>query len=320
VIATRPRRLARRVDARALGLASRLATYGGLAFAAAAVVYLVSSHTPLGQQVENPLFQARQHWSATGRERSVELLIRSTNWASVVLAGTIVVVAQARGRPRLGLGAVAMVAVSTGITEVLKWHVLWRPPLDPGASPAMVDNMFPSGHATLAMALVTGLVLVVPDRWRGPVALAGGCYVGTVSAAIVEGGWHRASEVVGAFFVVLGVALWACAGLVLWSGAARVPPSEPMWGYLPLALVVVSAAVVNVVGVHRAVLVVGHGEADHQGVGLAHAASLGAITLTVATVLGTLLVALGGLSLDPSARRPHRSHRPRRPAWPRPSA
>lgn len=302
MIATRPRRAAGGLDARATALAARLAAYGGLAFASAALVYLVSSHTPLGQQVENPLFEARQHWSATGRREAVALLDAITNWASVLIAGTTVVVAQARGRPRLGLGAVAVVAVSTALTEALKWQVLWRPPLDPGASPAHVDNVFPSGHATFAMALVTGLVLVVPDRWRGPVALAGGCYVGTVSAAIVEGGWHRASEVIGAHFVVLGVALWVCAGLVVWSGAARVPPREPMWGYLPLAVVAVSAAVVNVVGVHRTVLVIGHAGPDSRGVGLAHAASLAAVALAVAVALGTLLVALSGRSLDPSAR------------------
>ena len=69
------------------------------------------------------------------------------------------------------------------------------------------------------MATAVAFVLVVPYRLRGPAAVAGAVYATAVAASTLEAGWHRTSDALGAIFLVGGMALWACAVLVVWRGA-----------------------------------------------------------------------------------------------------
>ena len=70
-------------------------------------------------------------------------------------------------------------------------------------------NSWPSGHTTVAASVSMALTLAVPRRLRPPVIVLGVIYTTATGVGTMIGGWHRASDVVGAVLVVL-----AWAGLV----------------------------------------------------------------------------------------------------------
>lgn len=275
-----------------------LATLGTAAFGVVAAIYMVSAQTARGQRVENVLIGARRRELAGSAVSATEALATVSVWSLAATIVAVMVVALARGRPRLALGAGAVIACSILTTEVLKKVVLPRPALDPDAPSGLVANIFPSGHTTIGMATAVAFVLVVPYRLRGVAALAGGFYAAGLAAATLEAGWHRTSDAVGAIVLVLGMALWACGVLVWWRGTGATPERQRMWAYLPLALVAAVGGIVDIVGVPRTLRAIDRGPLDDAGVREAYAVSLTLVALAVAVVMGVLLVALRGVSLD----------------------
>lgn len=123
---------------------------------------------------------------------------------SLLLATTLVAaVAIVRRRPRLALLAATSIAGSIICTEVLKHLVLERPPI---IAANIVDNSYPSGHTTVGMAVAVAVMLVVPRRLLVPTAFGAGIFGSAFGVAVVAAGWHRPSDAVGAFFVVIAVA------------------------------------------------------------------------------------------------------------------
>ena len=106
------------------------------------------------------------------------------------------------------------------------------------------DYSFPSGHATMAMALVATLVaLVWRTRWRIPVTLAGGLYVLLMGLARVYVGVHYPTDVIGGW--AAGLAWVGGVALISWPrlrraqqharqpgtfGDAQEPPQTPRPG------------------------------------------------------------------------------------------
>jgi membrane-associated phospholipid phosphatase len=293
----RPAR-APRHDARSTRRALGLAALGTGAFGVVVVLYALSTHTVRGQRAENALLRVRRDELRGGPTSATELLAGISVWSLVAAIGVVVLVALARGRPRLALGAGAVIATSILTTEVLKKLVLPRPRLDPDAPSWLLANIFPSGHTTIAMATAVAFVLVVPYRMRGPAALVGGFYAAALAAATLEAGWHRTSDAVGAVLLVLGMALWACAVLVWWRGAGDPPERQRMWAYVPLAAVAALGGIVDLVGIPRTLDAVDTGPLDGAGVREAYGASLALVALAVAVALGVLLLALRDISLD----------------------
>ena len=111
-------------------------------------------------------------------------------------------------------------------TEVLKLHILERPDLLDGVSRPW--NTFPSGHSTVAMSLAVGAVLVAPRRLRGTVALAGVAYAAAVAGATVVTGWHRPSDTIGGGFVAVGWGAAVAAILVATRGTGRDLPGATL--------------------------------------------------------------------------------------------
>ena len=173
------------------------------------MIYLLSAQTARGQEIENALFDARRQELYGGPSTAIEILATVSVWSLVAAIAAVMAVALARGRPRLALGAGAVIGVSIVTTEVLKLVVLPRPRLDPDAPPWHLANVFPSGHTTIGMATAVAFLLVVPYRWRGPAAVAGAVYAAALAASTLEAGWHRTSDALGAIFLVGGLALWA---------------------------------------------------------------------------------------------------------------
>jgi membrane-associated phospholipid phosphatase len=260
--------------------------------------YLLSAHTARGQRVENAVLATRRRELRGGSSSAAEILATVSVWSLVAAIAAVVLVALARGRPRLALGAGGVIAVSILTTEALKKLILPRPALDPDAPPWLLANIFPSGHTTIAAATAVAFVLVVPYRLRGTAALVGGFYAAGVGAATLEAGWHRTSDAVGAVFLVLGVALCACAALVAWRGPGDPVERASMWAYVPLAGVAAVAGMVDIIGIRRTLRALEAGPLDSAGVALAHAVSLTLFAVSVAAAMGVLLTALRDISLD----------------------
>lgn len=115
--------------------------------------------------------------------------------------------AQAALRKRVALslvaGAVIVGAVLT--TEVLKHWLLERPDLLAGP---LYRNSFPSGHTTVAFSVGIAATLVVPPWLRRPTAVLAVLYAGAIGVAVIAAGWHRPSDVVGAYLLTVA---WAAA-------------------------------------------------------------------------------------------------------------
>lgn len=120
---------------------------------------------------------------------------------TVLLAALIGVGVMAlwRGGLPLALAAGGLVVGANLTTQVLK-DALTRPHLIPDGY--WLSNSFPSGHVTAVASLALAVVLLAPRSMR-PVGAALAATLGTiVGLATVVAGWHRPSDVVGAWLVV----------------------------------------------------------------------------------------------------------------------
>lgn len=289
---------------RRLAVGARLAGLSLASFLAVAALYLVSARTARGQQVENALLDTRR--KARGASAAADLLATVSVWSLVAAIGLVGVIALARGRPRLALGAGAIIGASSVTTEVLKKQVLTRPRLDPGAAPWQLDNIFPSGHTTIGMATAVGLVLVVPYRLRGPAAVAGGAYATGIAVATLAAGWHRTGDALGAIFLVVAIALGACSVLVLWRGAGRPRERPLMWAWIPLAVTAAGGMAVVAVGGPDTLREIDRRDLVTLGPQDGLAVSFALVALAVVVAMAVLLAALHDVSLDtprPAGRR-----------------
>lgn len=166
-------------------------------------LYAIFVRTVDGQRIDAAAIDGRRFAGARARE-AADLVLTTIDVTTLALAVVALVLgALLRRRPTLAALAASVIAGSVLTTEVLKGHLLVRPEL---VGPEAYDNSFPSGHATIAMAVGLAAVLVVPSSWRRFAALAAIGYAGAVGVAALALGWHRPSDVVGAFCVATG---WA---------------------------------------------------------------------------------------------------------------
>jgi membrane-associated phospholipid phosphatase len=130
-----------------------------------------------------------------------------------VAACALAVFALVRGRPRSGALVIALLALTSVSSQLLKALFAYpRPEGDTGLS-YIAPEAFPSGHATAVMSLAIALVFVVPARLRPLAALVGAGFALSVSFSIVALGWHFPSDVAGGFLLASFWALVLLAGL-----------------------------------------------------------------------------------------------------------
>jgi len=233
-------------------------------------------------------------------------LLRTIDVASLVaLGGAIVLLAVARARVRLAVGAAALIVGATGTAEGLK-HLLARPELrGPDRLPIA---SFPSGHTAVAASLALGLVIVLPARWRALAAVLGALYAAAVGAATVTAGWHRPSDVVGAFLLTVAWAAVVCAALEAW--APPPPPREARAtrrsvrvavGLLALATVLLAG-----LGLAAARTIETFNDRNLRSlpVGASYVGSIAAIAAAGAALVAVFVAALDGAALDPGPRPP----------------
>jgi membrane-associated phospholipid phosphatase len=289
-----------------------LLAYGAACVVGLVLCYLVAVRAGWGQHLDDDALLGR---SLNPRvQQSSSRLLRSIDVTSLaVLGGAIVFIALARARVWLAVSVAALILGATVTTEALK-RILARPEL---AYPdRLAKPSFPSGHTTVAASLVVALLIVVPSRWRGLVAVAGTAYAVVVGAATVTAGWHRPSDVIGGFLVTVAWASGICALLVAERGAgSRAGRREARRsGRLAVPLLVVGAVMLAVVGFAFAGTIAAIEDRHLQTVpfGAAYAGSVASILAAGSVLVAAFLACLRGVVLDA----PRRRVRPVRPATP----
>lgn len=134
--------------------------------------------------------------------------------AQVALIGlALAAIAIARGRPRVALLIVALLALTSISSQLLK-ELLSHPRLQPVIEGGHVDpSSLPSGHSTAAMALALAAVFAAPRRARPAAAVIGSALALTVGFSVVSLGWHFPSDVLAGYLLATGWALVLAAGL-----------------------------------------------------------------------------------------------------------
>lgn len=228
-------------DRRPVVVAWFAALAGGCALATA-IAFLVAIRTAEGQRLDDAARGRLSAFDEPGAYTATESLLETISVSSLALFGLgIMAIAIIRGRPRLALGAGAVVLGANLTTQVLK-SGLDRPDLvnGLGASP----GAFPSGHVTVAMSLAMGLVLVAPPALRWLAAVAGCGYAAIVGMAVLALDWHRPSEVIAGYLVCVGWAAAVAAILVAARGTRELGEGGPS---VANRVGAVSAVVVGVV-------------------------------------------------------------------------
>jgi membrane-associated phospholipid phosphatase len=172
----------------------------------AAATYLVALRSEWGLVHDAALHRhASGQGSLTVRaagQRALRTIDAASLGAAVV---ALAVVALARRQVERAAVAVALVVLSVGSVERVK-HGL--PHIRHGL-PAGRPPTWPSGHASVAVALGLGLVLAAPPLLRATVAVAGAAYAAGIGLSVVVLGWHYPSDVIGSMFIC---GFWASLG------------------------------------------------------------------------------------------------------------
>ncbi len=259
------------------------------------VAYATLLRTTSGQRLDQRVLDNRALAAKPARYAIHTLLTTISVGMLVVVLATLVGVAIVRRRPALALVAGATILGAALWTEALK-HLLDRPTLIFGEP---WGNTFPSGHTTVAFSVGVAAMLVAPPHLRRLVAAGAALYGAAVGIAVVAAGWHRPSDVAGAFLVVTG---WAA--IVALAGALRFPglfsAAPPSAEQQPAAIAIqprhLLLGALTLVGAYvallTAVLVRRGGEIHWTLPGGSFLAASGALALLAALLTAALLGAL----------------------------
>lgn len=187
--------------------ARRVLRFRGLA-AVTAVVSIValaylSLFTVTGQWLDTLIMYSFQaHMPFQDVERTVLHTLASIP-ALLLFALILMITVLMRKRFALLVRIAALLAVSNGVTQALK-YILVRPDMEVGHSLA---NSFPSGHVTLAASVGLALIAAVPQRWKSVAGVVAWLAIVFVGVTVLSLGWHRLSDVLAGILVPTAVAL-----------------------------------------------------------------------------------------------------------------
>jgi membrane-associated phospholipid phosphatase len=140
----------------------------------------------------------------------------------IIWGCALMATAYAKGRPRVALAVLAVMALAPLTAEVLK-PLLAHPHAQVGAV-FITPASWPSGHATAATALALSVVLVSPARMRPLVATLSLLYAAAVGCSLLILAWHMPSDVLGGYLVAT---LWMALAVAYLRFADRRWPSGP---------------------------------------------------------------------------------------------
>ena len=191
-IATFARRVLR---FRVLGVVAAVVSVGALAY--------LSLFTVTGQWLDTLIMYSFQaHMPFQDVARTVLHTLASIP-ALLLFALILIVTVLLRKRFALLVRIVALLVVSNGATQMLK-YLLVRPDMEVGHSLA---NSFPSGHVTLAASVGLALIAAVPQRWKSVAGGVAWVAIAFVGVTVLSLGWHRLSDVLAGTLVATAVAL-----------------------------------------------------------------------------------------------------------------
>ncbi len=196
-------------------LTPRALLHGAAIIAAAFVALLVVAYgSPGARWLDASALQGFVELQGPVVTSVTERLVTLGNVAEVgLIGGALALGALARGRPRVAIFVLALLALTSVSSQVLK-AVLAYPRNEGMIAGAHIEPAaFPSGHATAAMSLAIALVVVVPGRLRPLAAAVGMGLALAVSFSIMSLGWHLPSDVAGGFLLATGWALVLLAAL-----------------------------------------------------------------------------------------------------------
>jgi membrane-associated phospholipid phosphatase len=202
-----------------------------------------------------------------------EGIVRLGDPPTVGVVGVLLAaIALLRGRPRVALGVIALLAVTSVSSQILKAVLAYPRFAGQTGAAHVTPAAFPSGHSTAVMTLAIATVMVVPPRMRALAAVVGGGLALTVGISVVLRGWHFPSDVAGGFLLATGWGLTLVAALRL--ATLRWPERTMRGRFAPPVGRVTEAA---------------------TGAGLAAIAALGVVLGLGAVVLAVARVDLGGV-------------------------
>jgi hypothetical protein len=185
------------------------------------LAYLIFVGTTPGQRIENLALLGAELRSDADRAAALDRLSSVTVAIFALALVAVLATGFLRRREVLAVTAAGSMVIAVLLAEVLK-DVLPRPVLVDG--PAwLLRNSFPSGSAAVAASIAIGALLVVPDRLRWAVLVAGVIFAALIGESVQTTGWHRLSDTIGGVLLVIAV---SAGGLVLLARAGRVAPSE----------------------------------------------------------------------------------------------
>ncbi len=168
-------------------------------------IYLLGVRTTWGQRLDATALRGRSALRPRTIHAAHELLNTISIASLVLVGGLIVLIALARRRPLLAMGAAIVIGGSTVTSELLKHVILQRPNL--GIFDAVGPHAsFPSGHTTVAFSLAIAALLVAPSHNRAAVGILGSLYTIGIAVGVIATANHRPSDAIGA---VLVVTAWA---------------------------------------------------------------------------------------------------------------
>ncbi len=165
--------------------------------------------------------------------------------ALVIVVIVAVLIALAQKRWSIAIAAIVVLVGSNLTTQVLK--ELLNRPLDDVSEVAL--NSFPSGHATVAASVAATALLVLPVRWRPPVAVLGSLLAAAIGISTMIGteatAWHRGSDVVAAMLIAT---LWYFLVEAVLAGLAHASGEIAAAGNPPRALMKVPLRILSTLG------------------------------------------------------------------------
>jgi membrane-associated phospholipid phosphatase len=286
-------------------LSRRLAAASGVGFLCFALSYLLFVWTSPGQRFDDDAYIGLATVSSRVRTVAIDQVHLVTLGTFSVAVAVLLLIGVLRRRPRLGaavgLGAILAVAVSYGARTSLLPH----PILVKGAVGALATGTFPSGHTTTAMVCALALMVVVPPRWRGTVAVLVGAYTCAIAMELQIVLWHRPSDVIGGAFLAFAFVTGAAAVVARYR-PVEFSPVRP--SRLPLVLLLSTAMVAASVAVWGVITVWGRlpePSAYPNMWSSFHTARLAGLAATVFVVLvlvTALLLLIGRADLDGRTR------------------
>lgn len=192
--------------------AAPCALFSLLAALLAAVTYWFGTGTAAGREVDAYLLRHGSHGAV---ELIGDTLVFLVPPAAVLGVLALFALAWRAGRRGDAIRSAAIVAVGAGAAHVAKMALQDHDPLGSEAARRLGTGFFPSGHATIVMALCLAALLALPAPRRG-LLLAVGVYASLLGFAICAGRSHHISDVYGGFLLAAAIA-----GLAL---VGRTPP------------------------------------------------------------------------------------------------